>query len=94
MLMRWQECREVDVFSFVDCRRLLITVFSDAHLQMALSPSLLDYLIDEVYLILQNIAQREKTDSPMFHAYSYSEECIQTKFYFVIRIFAKDQNRL
>lgn len=36
---------------------IVITVFSDGHLQKALSPSLLDCLIDEVYLILQNITE-------------------------------------
>lgn len=62
MLMRWQECHEADVLSSVDCRWLLITVFSDARLQTALSPSLLDYLTDEVYLILQNKTQKGKTE--------------------------------
>lgn len=60
LLMRWGECHEADVLSSVDCRWLFITVFSDAHLQTALSPGLLGCSTDEVYLILKNITRQGK----------------------------------
>lgn len=74
---------------------IVITVFSDGHLQKALSPSLLDCLIDEVYLILQNITEKEKTKTPpcfMHTGIQKNTDNPNSTFGIADFTFAEDQN--